>query len=343
MRSKIKRILSIEGGGIKGVMPAAFLAHMEEQMGKRIVDHFDLIVGTSTGGIIALGLGLGIPASDILAMYRDRGAEIFYQEINAWVDRVLSSHLNRLRRVKHFLKPKYSPERLRGVLTEVFGTRILGQSQTRLVIPAYHAVQRNLYVFKTAHHPRLQTDWRNQVVDVAMATAAAPTYLPSHVLPSGAELIDGGVWANNPVGPAVVEAVGVLGWSADRIRVLSLGCTEDTYTIGGQVGKKDVMRSVVDLFMQGQSKGSIGTAKILLRDSPTAPKLFEYTHIAERNMFELDNVSMIEKLAGLGAANARQAVPVMNEVFLTEPREQFVPYHGPGARDEISPEVASDR
>jgi len=73
----MKQILAIDGGGIKGVFPAAFLAKIEETTGKRIVDHFDLIVGTSTGGIIAIGLALGLPASEILQFYESYGPKIF--------------------------------------------------------------------------------------------------------------------------------------------------------------------------------------------------------------------------------------------------------------------------
>jgi len=73
----VKKILSIDGGGIKGVFPASFLASIEEQIGGKVSDYFDLIVGTSTGGIIALGLGLGFSAKDILSFYEERGPEIF--------------------------------------------------------------------------------------------------------------------------------------------------------------------------------------------------------------------------------------------------------------------------
>ncbi|MEO8714558.1 MAG: patatin-like phospholipase family protein [Acetobacteraceae bacterium] len=73
----MKRILAIDGGGIRGAWPAAFMADLEESTGRRIVDTFDLIVGTSTGGIIALGLGLGISTADIVRLYEERGPAIF--------------------------------------------------------------------------------------------------------------------------------------------------------------------------------------------------------------------------------------------------------------------------
>ena len=80
-KNNIKRILSIDGGGIKGVMPAAYLANIEETLGIKVANYFDLIVGTSTGGIIALGLGLGVPPKDILNLYKEQGARVFGQDV----------------------------------------------------------------------------------------------------------------------------------------------------------------------------------------------------------------------------------------------------------------------
>ena len=169
MTDGLKRILSIDGGGIKGVVPAAFLAHVEATTGKRIVDHFDLISGTSTGGIIALGLGLGLSASDILDLYIRKGPEIFYQERGAaslW-QRMRGTVIGHLLKAKRAVMPKYAPDRLRDALASVFQERALGESRTRLVIPAYHSLRREVYVFKTAHHPRFQTDWKERALNVA--------------------------------------------------------------------------------------------------------------------------------------------------------------------------------
>jgi len=71
------QILSLDGGGIKGLFSAAVLAHLEEDLGCKIVDHFDLIVGTSTGGIIALGLGYGLSPQEIVEFYVEQGPQIF--------------------------------------------------------------------------------------------------------------------------------------------------------------------------------------------------------------------------------------------------------------------------
>lgn len=328
MDNGITRVLAIDGGGIKGVLPAAFLAEVEAATSKRIVDHFDVIAGTSTGGIIALGLGLGLSAREILDFYINKDASIFCQYPNSssvW-GRVRATTRKWFRHARRLFMPKYESDRLRQALTEAFGDRILGESQTRLVIPAYHALRREVYVFKTAHHPRFQTDWKQRAIDVALATAAAPTYFPSHRMPNGVALIDGGVWANNPVGLAVVETIGVLNRDREHVRVLSLGCTEETWSAPPRAGGKDLLFAATNLFLQGQCKGAIGTAKILIGHTDSSPRLFRYSPTVARGTFDLDTIDMIEELRSLGSSAAREAPPLLNEVCLKEPKDPFRPF-----------------
>src|SRR5260370_38784842 len=210
----MKRILSIDGGGIKGIVPAAFLVQLEEALGESITHFFDLIAGTSTGGIIALGLGLGLSAADILHFYEHLGPAVF-----------AGSRLGRgLRRIGF---AKYHALPLRRALEATFGEKTLGESRTRLVIPSLNLETGEVHIYKTAHHPRFEVDYRERVVDVALATSAAPTYFPTHRSAKGIPFIDGGMWANNPTGLAVVEAVGVLDWPRDAIYVLRLGCVTE--------------------------------------------------------------------------------------------------------------------
>src|SRR6185437_16192569 len=108
----IRRILAIDGGGIKGAFPAAFLARVEEELGEPIVDYFDLIAGTSTGGIIALGLGLGLSAKEILNLYVENGRRIFPHTFGLALPGVF--------------RAKYAKAALPEVLQEVFGNRLLG-------------------------------------------------------------------------------------------------------------------------------------------------------------------------------------------------------------------------
>ena len=213
------RILSIDGGGIKGVFAASALATLEEDLGCRAVDHFDLITGTSTGGIIAIGLGLGLSAGQILRFYVDKGPTIFpgtslAQRLGGKVKQLFSG-------------PKHSHTVLRAALKEVFQQRRFGESTCRLVIPTYDAIGGRIFIMKTAHHERFHYDIEASAVDVALATSAAPTYFAAERFPQhdNASYVDGGVWANCPVLAGVTEALAFLGQKLQDLDVLSIGAT----------------------------------------------------------------------------------------------------------------------
>ena len=203
-------ILSLDGGGIRGVFSAALLGAFEEDFGISVADHFDLIAGTSTGGIIALALGLGIPVRDVLNFYQEKGPGVFGDG---------KRHL----RIRHWFRTKHQAGPLERALKEVFGDRTLGESRTRLVIPSYNLAEADVYVFRTPHLDKLRRDYRVPAWKVALATSAAPTYLPTNRDVDGLRLIDGGVWANNPSLAALAEASGQLGIDLHAVRVLNIG------------------------------------------------------------------------------------------------------------------------
>ncbi len=227
-----RRLLCIDGGGILGTFPAAFLAELEQHLEHPIRSYFDLIAGTSTGGIIGIALALGHSAEEMLGLYEDKGPKIFGQDrgpVGNFVGR-------RLREIRWLYRNKYDSEALRNALQEVLGDRRIGHARTRLVVPAWNPVAQSVYIYKTAHHPRLRTDYRSLAVDAALATAAAPTYFRQHITQREVGLLDGGVWANNPVAIAAVEAIGVLGWPRESLHVLSLGCLEESYAVPKSAG-----------------------------------------------------------------------------------------------------------
>ena len=321
-----KRILALDGGGIKGTIQASFLAALERTTGKRVIDYFDLIVGTSTGGIIALGLGLGLPAEHLLEFYRTRGPEIFGESgrSHGALNDFWAALTRPLRWLRQLTRPKYSSRPLRSALEEAFAEAKLGDCRTRVVIPSFSSHTRSVYVFKTAHHERLRTDWQERIVDVALSTSAAPTYFTEHHLRSGVRLIDGGIWANNPVGLAVVEAIGVLKWPAEALRVLSVGCSDTPKNLPEAPGKIKLAPYVADLFMMGQAHGSLGTAKLLLGDER---RLLRVQPTVPPGELSLDSFMKIPQMEGLGACLARNYLPRVNEVFFTTPREEFVPIY----------------
>lgn len=258
------RILSIDGGGIRGIFPARVLALLEERYGngQAIADQFDLITGTSTGGIIALGLGLGLRPLQLAEMYEARGREIFPP--------YGASQWDALRRfwgnTRNVFRYRYEREVLREVLREVFGDARLGDSRHRLCIPAAEGHHGEVYVFKTAHHPDYQRDHREAALTVACATAAAPTYFQP-LDAGGYRFVDGGIWANNPIMVGIVDALTCFNVPRERVRVLSLGNGDERYRVQApqmERGGKIQWRGVVDAAISLQSQNSMGQARLLL-------------------------------------------------------------------------------
>jgi len=318
-----RRILSIDGGGLLSTYPASFLAAIEDKVGKPLGQYFDLIAGTSGGGIIALGLGLGLSARDILALYAEKGPAIFGQGNGAATDFVMQ----RVRGLRRLIRPKYGSDALRRALEDVLGERRLGEAGTRLMIPAWNPTARSLYVYKTAHLPRLQTDYKDKAVDVAMATAAAPTYFQEHITTNDVGLVDGGIWANNPIGAAVIEAVAVLGWPADRLQILSLGCVDETYRIPRAAGIGTLGARAIKLLMDGQSKSALGTAMLFAGHPHTRTAVHRIDQTVPENVYRMDDAGIIRELKGLGFSTAREKFPLLEMTFFDEPAASFVPCH----------------
>lgn len=246
------QILSLDGGGLKGLFAAAVLAAFEEDLECSIAEHFDLIVGTSTGGLVALALGAGLRPSRIVDFYIDKGPAIFGRKRN------LAARL---------FRPAHRSDRLRAELEEILEDRTLGSSDVPLVIPAYSLDAQDVYVFKTRHHERLNRDWRERMVDVAMATTAAPTYLPPHKLRNH-RLVDGGLWANNPTLVGVVEAVSMFDVPLSSIHVLSLGTTDDCTHLPNSLDNGGAISWAKDAgpaaLLRAQSLGTFHSAEHLI-------------------------------------------------------------------------------
>lgn len=253
------RILSIDGGGIKGLFPATVLAELERRFldGGPITRHFDLVAGTSTGGIIALGLGAGLRATDLAELYSNRGAEIFPER------GLIRKHF---RAARNLLRYQYERTALENILLDTLGAKLLGDSVVRLCIPSFEGKHSEVFVFKTPHHPDYKVDRFEPMVKVALATSAAPTYFRP-LEHNGYTLVDGGVWANNPIMLAVIEAMVCFNLDRDQIDILSLGSGEDPYIVstdqidsGGQLAWSDVIFAAMRL----QSLSATNQARLLL-------------------------------------------------------------------------------
>lgn len=253
------RILSIDGGGIRGIFPAAVLAGLEKSYlrSSSIGAYFDLITGTSTGGIIALGLGLGFPASRLLDLYSQRGREIFPPT---------NSVARQTRRVRSFFRYRYDRHALMTALDDIFGKTTLAEARTRLCVPSADGRHGDLYVFKTPHHPDFRLDGRELMTKIAAATSAAPTYYRP-LDDGGFTFVDGGLWANNPIMVGLVDALSCFTVPRRRVRILSIGCGSVPYTIGRWqkwLGGLWHWRKATDAIMHFQSLSALGQAGLLL-------------------------------------------------------------------------------
>jgi hypothetical protein len=307
-----KRILAIDGGGIKGIFPAAFLADIEDTLEYPIYRYFDLIAGTSTGGIIALGLALGLRASDILNFYKNYGPKIF-------------AGGRFVRSLRQAFWRKYNNKELRWALEKTFGDKVIGDAKTRVVIPSLNVDTGEVHIFKTKHHPKFARDHKIQALEAALATASAPTYFPLFKSTSEFPLVDGGLWANNPAGIAAVEAIGVLGWEKQKLRLLSLGCTESPFDVGF-LRKRNIgwywATKTVDTFMRAQSSGSLGIAYTLLgHDS-----VVRINQVVTRGRFALDSTKGVSELCALGRNRARNESGEINPIFFDDNAEEFHPF-----------------
>lgn len=318
-----RRILCIDGGGILGTFPAAFLAELEQHLGRPIGSYFDLIAGTSTGGILAIGLSLGLSAAELLKLYETRGPEIFGAHRGGVGNRFYAT----LRDLRWLYRPKHDSRALRGVLEEILGNRRIGEAKTRLIVPAWNPIARSVYIYKTAHHPRLKTDYRSFAVDTALATSAAPTYFPHHITQDDIGLLDGGVWANNPIAIAVVEAITLLGWPRESLHVLSLGCLEEAYTVSKAAGIGTLGLKLVRLLMDGQSHGAMGIAKLLTGHEHDRTAIYRINHTVPYNVFKMDDTRIIQDLKGLGNSQARDRRPILASVFFDKPADAFIPVY----------------
>ncbi len=253
------RILSIDGGGILGLLPTLILAELEDRFlgGEPIGKHFDMITGTSTGGIIAMGLGQGMSAREISKLYLERGHIIFPQ--GNWFTR-------RLRWLRRCGLYAYDRDALENELRRIFQTERLGSSQTPLCIPAFEGRYGEPYIFKTPHHPDYKRDQHDKLVDVGMSTAAAPTIFAA-TKRDGYTFIDGGVWANNPVMIGLVDALTCFDIDRRQVRILSLGTGQSRFTAGRRLqfgGKIFWAGGFYHAAMRAQSHNALGQAYLLV-------------------------------------------------------------------------------
>lgn len=248
------KILALDGGGIKGVYTAEILRLCEEAFDKKLSTAFDMIAGTSTGGIIALGVGRGLSTAEISAFYRNDGRKIFPP--------LPQGRLGKLWQLMTWMGgPKLKHEELEAALQRRFEDHLLGESIVRLVIPAFMMPKTEIAVFKTDHHEDFRNDHLTPMWKVARATSAAPTYLRGlEHEESGRIFIDGGVWANNPVMVALIDVLTAYDVAPDQVEIFSIGTGNAPFTL-----RKDKVLSGLIAWRE-----AIRAAMFLTTDNATA-------------------------------------------------------------------------
>jgi patatin-like phospholipase/acyl hydrolase len=316
-KDRLFRILSIDGGGIRGVFPAAYLAEIEKRFlgGRSVAEHFDMIAGTSTGGIIALALGHGMTAQQALEIYTERGERIFPPK----------GLVGGLRRVLRWIfKPKHDQDALKNELLKVFGDKVLDLSTKRLVIPSFEGRHGEPFLYKTPHHPDYQKDRHKRFAHVALHTTAAPSYYPG-VDDDGFIMIDGGVWANNPVMNALVDALACYDVPRENVRILSIGTGESTFTVdekarnGGAV-KWAFMRSF-NAAARAQSRNALGQAFLLVGK----PNVLRIDPPESDSQIALDDVRRsLRELPHMARSLVEGSGHRVEEMFLQDKADTFI-------------------
>jgi len=326
--------LALSGGGYLGLYTASILAELEDSLpGRSLSTCFDLIAGTSVGGILALGVAAGVPARDMATTFAEKGEAIFSGRPAPKSTRAMLRDLLRMVR-----GPKYTGKALREAVTGLVGDRTLGDLERPCLVPAVNLTKGGPQIFKTPHHPDFSRDLKLRVVDVAMATSAAPTFFP--VASIGDELFaDGGLFANSPDLVALHEAEHFFQVSSERIRVLSIGTTTSKFSFSHSAGK--------DLGLVGWAKGQRLFQAMLASQQQMTDSILK--HRLGQHYLRLDTIQSPEQvrdlaldvanedarktIRGLAESTVRESInnPILRAMLKNEaPQSSF--FHGDFAR-----------
>ena len=338
------RILSFDGGGIRGAFGIGLIEGLEKQLGRPITDYFDLLAGTSTGAITAACLAAGKSAADVNQFYEDNADLIFKPRPKrepAWWLRPFYGGVRKVfadRTGGNFddlFRSRYCPMALEMAFIDGFGDTTMGElSAALLIVPAVNLSKGKTVVFRTPHlqetGERIQEFGDVRVRDVLLATTAAPTYFPHHTMPDGDAYCDGGVWAVNPSLLALAEAIkmreegsippppeGVSEFGC--FRLLSVGAGQPTYSLdppGADAGALYWSRRIADVMGTSQVQGLRDPLLFTLGDRFKAIN-FEIPH----REWSLDGVAHREQMYGLGLLRAREVVEDLTPLFFEQPKD----------------------
>ncbi len=306
------QVLALSGGGYRGLYTAKILADIESELGGPVGRHFDLIAGTSIGGILALAVALEIPARKMVALFKQHGQKIFKRR---W-------SLNGI------VRAPYSSEPLKKLLSdnELFGSKLLGECLHPVIVPSISYTSGMPVLFKTPHHPTFKNDHRYKVVDIAMATSAAPAYFPRYTFDNN-QYVDGGLYANAPGLLALHEADCFLGTSILDIHLLSIGTMSSRFTVDprhnrsggtydwGGLNPANMPKKLFGLSISVQESLS----SFMLKHRLTEGRYFHVDDLltdAQSRAVALDKADKAAQEALLGSASQRSKACLGNPEFL---------------------------
>lgn len=265
------RILTLDGGGIRGLITAVWLNQLEKKLGTPIHEHFDLIAGTSTGSILACAIALGKPTDELVRLYKDRGKEIFPSSFSShiwkWIRNVWSAGID---------QPIHSDTGLKKVLQDEFEHHLFGELEKQTFVLSYDTLNRKAICFNSK-----QTRYGDiPIWEICKASSSAPAYFPAHVMTFNrtgesyeVPLIDGGVVASNPTACAIAEGLKHLrkegkGRDIQDIVVVSLGTGDANKPIYIEQSKRwgimKWMLSITGVMFDGVSQAMDHVARNML-------------------------------------------------------------------------------
>jgi len=282
------RILSIDGGGIRGVYPSHVLRCIEERLQINLFDTFDMFAGTSTGSIITAGIATGVSSADIVAMYKEHGVEIFRKK----------RFFFPVKKLRNMLQPMfhsvYDSQYFENVLADLFKDRRLGDIKKPLLLPSTDIGNGCVPILKSGYSKDFTRDNTVMVKDAVLASCSAPTYFDPHRL-NEYLLADGGLWANNPALAAVIDAQKRLGIAQDDIQVLSIGTGHSKTMYGTNVLRRWGLifgwkhKEFINFMLSLQSQSALNYLNLMLR-----PGQIKRIDFESDQPLPLDDVSKLE-------------------------------------------------
>lgn len=207
----MKKVLTLDGGGVRGLYSAIILQRIEKDCGVNIHHFFDLIVGTSTGSILASAIALNIPLEEISELYINESKNIFKKR---WFS------------LCGMYKSKYKKEGLNNLLKKKFGQKKLKDIDKPLMIISSNLLENSVYIYKSNYLSKIEgytRDGETLLSQAILSSCSAPTYFDPHKIKENIFLCDGGIWANNPSILALTECLSKFKEKIEDISILSIG------------------------------------------------------------------------------------------------------------------------